>query len=55
MKLFTGVPSGKAGKSFVAELACLFKLYAEGSALEMIPIKVAMAKSLQGKRQCSLH
>ncbi len=36
------VPSGKAGKEFVLELARLFRAYAEGSALESIALKAAM-------------
>ncbi len=33
------VPSGKAGKAFVSELARLYRAYAEGSALELITLK----------------
>ena len=36
------VPSGKAGKAFVSEMAWLFRSYAEGSALESIAITAAM-------------
>ena len=35
-------PSGNAGKRFVAELARLFRAYAEGTALEAIALKAAM-------------
>ena len=38
MNLFR-VPYGKAGKSFVSELARLFKSFAEGSALESVALK----------------
>ena len=37
-KIFS-VPSGKAGKAFVSELAGLYRAYAEGSALEVIALK----------------
>ena len=40
MNLFK-VPYGKAGKSFVSELARLFKAFATGSALESIGLKAA--------------
>ena len=40
MNLFK-VPYGKAGKSFVSELARLFKAFATGSALEPIALKAA--------------
>ena len=40
------VPSGNAGKSFVSELACLFRAYAEGSALEVIALKAITVMSL---------
>ena len=36
------VPSGKAGKAFVSELARLFQSYADGSTFETIPLTVAM-------------
>ena len=36
------VPSGKAGKAFVSELARLFQSYADGSVFESIPLTVAM-------------
>ena len=36
------VPSGKAGKAFVSEMAWLFQSYAEGSPLESIAITAAM-------------
>ena len=36
------VPSGKAGKACVSELARLFRSYADGSAVESIPLTVAM-------------
>ena len=36
------VPSGKAGKSFVPELALLFKAYAEGTTLESVALTAAM-------------
>ena len=36
------VPSGRAGKAFVSELAWLFQSYAEGSALECIALTAAM-------------
>ena len=36
------VPSGKAGRAFVSEMAGLFRSYAEGSALESIAITAAM-------------
>ena len=37
------VPSGKVGKAFVHELACLFLAYAEGSTLESVALTCAMA------------
>jgi hypothetical protein len=36
------VPSGKAGKSFVSELARMFRAFAEGSALECVAMQAAM-------------
>ena len=36
------VPSGKAGKDFVTELARLFQSYAEGLALESVAMKATM-------------
>ena len=36
------IPSGKQGKSFVAEVACLFQSYADASALEAVALKAAM-------------
>ena len=36
------VPSGKAGKAFVAEMSHLIRAYAEGSTLETIALKCAM-------------
>ena len=36
------VPSGKAGKAFVQELARMFRAYADASALESIAMKAAM-------------
>ena len=36
------VPSGKAGKAFVAEMSRLIRAYAEGSTLETIALKCAM-------------
>ena len=35
------VPYGKAGKSFISELARLFKAFGTGSALESIALKAA--------------
>ena len=35
------LPNGNAGKSFVSELARLFKAFATGSALESIALKAA--------------
>ena len=39
------VPSGKAGKAFVSELARLFRSYADGSAFESIALTAAMILS----------
>ena len=36
------IPFGHAGKEFVAGLACLFRSYAEASALEPIALKAAI-------------
>lgn len=36
------MPSGKAGKAFVHELARLFQVYAEGSALESVALTCAL-------------
>lgn len=36
------VPSGKYGKVFVQELACLFNAYGEASAMELVALKAAM-------------
>ena len=36
------VPSGKAGKTFVRELAMLYRAYAEGSALETVALKATI-------------
>ena len=36
------VPSGKYGKVFVQELACLFNVYGEASAIEGVALKAAM-------------
>ena len=36
------VPSGKHGKVFVQELACLFNAYGEASAIELVALKAAM-------------
>ena len=36
------VPTGNAGTAFVLELSCLFRAYAEGSALESIALKAAL-------------
>ena len=41
MHIFS-VPSGKAARAFVSEMAGLFRSYAEGSALESIAITAAM-------------
>ncbi len=40
------VPFGNAGNSFVAELSCLFRAYAEGSALEGIAMKAITVASI---------
>ena len=40
------VPSGKEGKAFVAEMARLYRSYAETSALESVALKAAMIMPL---------
>lgn len=36
------VPSGKAGTTFVRELSCMFRAYADRSALESVAMKAVM-------------